>query len=526
MDKNETQTSPPQNDKIDLLLMRLRGIDPSVTQRETAANAEPFRNQDPFNDQPPPDPFNDQPPPDPFNDQPPPDPFNDQPPPDPFNDQPPPDPFNDQPPPDPFNDQPPPDPFTDQPPLGGWVAAMKPRLLILQPSSLCNLNCTYCYVPNRQNRTAMSDTTLRAALQLLLSRSVPGDSVRILWHAGEPLAVGLKFFEGAAEIIRGCTPRGVRISQIIQTNGTLINEEWCRFFVREKILVGLSIDGPAVVHDRQRRNLGDGPTHAGVMRGLRLLEKHGIALHAISVLTPHSLDFADEIFDFFIEAGVKSVGFNLEETEGVHTSVFGKQKAGAARSREKYKIFMSRLFDRWNGAGKRPRIREFESMSFAIGTFLRNHNFYRTADDLIPFNNIAVTRDGEISTFSPELASGTPSNPFRFSLGNVHRVSSFEELATSQKFQELAKEVKKGVDRCRSECEYFPICGGGMASNKFYENGTFDCAETTACALHRKTLADVVADGLRAVSVSKETPANDSVFAANLCLAGVERGLW
>ena len=346
----------------------------------------------------------------------------------------------------------------------------------------------------------MSETTLRAALCLLLSRCGSENSVRILWHAGEPLAVGLEFFERASDILRECNPCGVRLSQAIQTNGTLIDEEWCRFFVREKILVGLSVDGPATVHDRHRRTHGNGPTHARVMRGLDLLRKHGIPLHAIAVLTPHSLNFADEIFDFFVEVGFKSVGFNLEETEGVHASTFGDQKADAGQFRAKYKIFMSRLFDRWHGAGRRPRIREFESMSFAIGTFLRNHSFYRTADDLIPFHNIIVSREGEISTFSPELASGTASDPLRFSIGNVHSISSFDELVTNKKFQELAGEIKKGVARCRSECEYFPICGGGTASNKFYERGTFDCTETTSCTLHRKTLAHVVADGLRKLS--------------------------
>lgn len=385
---------------------------------------------------------------------------------------------------------------------------MKPSLLVLQASSLCNLDCTYCYVPNRRDKTAMSEATLRAALRLLLSGCVSGDSVRILWHAGEPLAVGLEFYERASEIIRECNPCGVRLSQTIQTNGTLINEEWCRFFVREKVLVGLSVDGPANVHDRHRRNLRNGPTHAHVMRGLDLLKRHGIPLHAIAVLTPHSLDFADEIFDFFVAAEFTSVGFNLEETEGVHASAFADHEGGADRYRERYRIFMSRLFDRWQGAGRRPRIREFENMSLAIRTFLMNHSFNRTADDLLPFHNIVVTREGEISTFSPELASGTPSNPLCFSIGNVHRTSSLDELVTNPRFQELAGEIENSVARCRSECEYFPICGGGTASNKFYEHGTFDCTETTTCALHRKTLAHVVADGLRKLSVRKETPAN------------------
>ena len=255
--------------------------------------------------------------------------------------------------------------------------------------------------------------------------------------------------------------------------------------------------------DRQQFIIVIGPTHAQVMRGVDLLKQYDIPLHAIAVLTPYSLNFANEIFDFFVEAEFKSIGFNLEETEGVHSSAFNDQKTKAIEFREKYKIFMSRVFDRWHTAGRQPRIREFETMILAIRAFLKNHAFNRTTDDLTPFRNIVVTREGEISTFSPELASGVPSDPLLFSIGNVHKIDSFDKLIANQKFRNLAEEISRGVTRCQSDCEYFPICGGGTASNKFYENGTFDCTETMNCALHRKTLAHVVADGLRNFAIHK-----------------------
>lgn len=343
----------------------------------------------------------------------------------------------------------------------------------------------------------MLDATLRAALQLLLAPCGAGDSVRILWHAGEPLAAGLEFFRRASDTIREYNPRGVSVTQIIQTNGTLITGEWCRFFVSEKIHVGVSVDGPAELHDFHRRDRAGRSTHARVMVGLEQLRQHGIPLHAVAVLTRQSLGDADGLFDFFAEAGFESVGFNLEETEGMHMSGLAGDRV---LMREKYRVFMSRLLDRWLSADRRPRIREFESMGSAIGAFLRDHGFVRRLDDLIPFRNVVVTRDGHISTFSPELASGTPSDPLRFAVGNVHDVRSLGELRGSQKFREQEDQINRGISRCRSECEYFPICGGGTASNKFYENGTFDSTETMTCSLERKALAHVVADGLRGLS--------------------------
>jgi uncharacterized protein len=349
----------------------------------------------------------------------------------------------------------------------------------------------------------MTESTLRASLNLVLRQCTADDSVRILWHAGEPLTVGLPFYERASEVIRECNSGGAKISQVIQTNGTLIDQRWCRWFVGEQIHVGLSVDGPAIVHDHTRRTLGNRPSFARVSRGISLLREYGLPLQAIAVLTPHSFAFPDEIFDFFSAAGFEWVGFNLEETEGLHASSFGDRRTEFGRLRKEYIEFMARLFERWEGAGRRPRIREFETMSLAIGAFLDDQSFVRSSEDSIPLRNIVVTRTGAISTFSPELASGTPNDPLHFSIGNVHEGGSLDDLRASSALLELAREIGKGVARCHDECEYFAICGGGSASNKFYEHGTFDCAETVTCALHRKALADVVADGLRRRSRSK-----------------------
>jgi uncharacterized protein len=380
---------------------------------------------------------------------------------------------------------------------------MNPKLLVLQASSLCNLDCAYCYVPDRLNKATMSAATLRATLKLILSDRPENEPLRILWHAGEPLTVGLKFFERAADIIRECNSRHVAISQALQTNGTLLDQRWCDFFLRERFQIGVSVDGPAAIHDRQRKNRSGRPTHGDVMKGISLLKSNGIALNAVAVLTPHSLDYPNDIFDFFADAGFLTVGFNLEETEGIHSSQFHDRGVAGGLFVEKYRMFMSRLFDRWQRSGRQPRIREFEQMIGAIRALLRDPGFARAVDDLTPFRNISVTREGQVSTFSPELASGTPADPIQFSIGDVRNIKSLEDLAANAKFKAISSEVAAGVGKCRTECEYFPVCGGGTASNKFYEMGTFACAETTSCILHRKALADVVIEKLRALSAER-----------------------
>ena len=191
------------------------------------------------------------------------------------------------------------------------------------------------------------------------------------------------------------------------------------------------------------------------MRGIEVLREKGIPLHAIAVLTERSLDYPDELFDFFASTGFRTVGFNLEETEGSH--VVSLAGVHPERLSVKYTAFMDRLFDRWVAAGGQPRIREFQVMAGAISGFMKDNEFRRTPDDVVAFRNIIVNKQGDVFTFSPELASGVPGERARFSIGNVHNLPSASALFSSKKFQILDAEVAKGLARCERECEYFRI---------------------------------------------------------------------
>ena len=131
-------------------------------------------------------------------------------------------------------------------------------LLVIQSTSLCNLDCSYCYLPDRQRRNVFN---LQQQLPLLLERVYEspfwGPHLSILWHAGEPLTLPTSFYDQASAIIQrqtaGLQEQGVVIEQHLQTNATLINEDWCDCFVRNRIVVGVSVDGPEDIHDSHRR---------------------------------------------------------------------------------------------------------------------------------------------------------------------------------------------------------------------------------------------------------------------------------
>lgn len=207
------------------------------------------------------------------------------------------------------------------------------QLLVLQASPFCNLDCDYCYLPDRGDRTRMGLEVLERIVAQVMASGLVGDTLPVVWHAGEPMAVPRDWYEAAFAIVaRQAGPR--RVQHHFQTNGVLIDAAWCEFFRRHGVRVGISIDGPAALHDRHRRRRDGRGTHAQVMRGIAQLRSAGIGFHTIAVLTREALDQADALFDFFVALGTDEVGFNVEEVEAAHgqSSLQGDDCAAAVRA--------------------------------------------------------------------------------------------------------------------------------------------------------------------------------------------------
>ena len=193
------------------------------------------------------------------------------------------------------------------------------RLAILQPTSLCNLNCSYCYVPDRTDSSLMTDEVVRAGADFVYAIAPPDQTTfTFLWHAGEPLAAGLDFYRRAFPIVQDAAAPDHTIRHSMQTNATLITQQWCDFFREHTIDFGVSIDGPRHLHDSSRRNWAGRGSFTRAMKGVSLLRGSGFNPSAICVLTPASLDEPDAIYDFFLDNRFPSVGFNFEESEGAH----------------------------------------------------------------------------------------------------------------------------------------------------------------------------------------------------------------
>jgi uncharacterized protein len=377
------------------------------------------------------------------------------------------------------------------------------NLIVIQPTSFCNLDCDYCYLPDRHLKNQLSLDLIDPICKTIFTSPLFRQDATICWHAGEPLAVPISFYESVFQQIevadRQYNPTPYKLRQSVQTNGVLINQAWCDLFQRHNVHVGVSLDGPAFLHDAHRKTRKGLATHAATMRGIAHLQRNGIACDAIAVLTEDSLDYPDEIFHFFVEHGLMSVGFNMEETEGENQSSSLDQVGIEAR----YRTFIQRFWELVAQTNGEFKLREFETICNSI--------YWNTRLDYTdmnrPFVIVNIDANGNFSTFDPELLGVNSDRYGNFILGNVLQ-DSFESVCASEKFQKMYQDMAAGVTECRQSCDYFGLCGGGAGSNKYWENGTFNSTETRACRYRIKIITDIVLKGLES-SMGLTDPACD-----------------
>jgi uncharacterized protein len=176
------------------------------------------------------------------------------------------------------------------------------------------------------------------------SRPRAGRRSTFSWHGGEPTTLGVDFFRKAVELQRKHKPAGWRIRNGIQTNGVLLDEEWCRFLAAEHFKAGLSLDGPAELHDAYRVTRGGQPTHRQAMRGYRLLRQHEVPTDIVCVV--HNLNVAHplSVYRFFREIGCRYLGF-LPAVESAPEAPSGV--GPYTPSAEAYGAFLCKIFDEW-----------------------------------------------------------------------------------------------------------------------------------------------------------------------------------
>ncbi len=324
--------------------------------------------------------------------------------------------------------------------------------------ALCNLECAYCYYL-RSQRPGPSGGPPRMPTQLLEEYIVqhidasPGRLVSFSWHGGEPTLLGLDYFRTIVALQAKHLPPGRRIVNGIQTNGLLIDEGWCRFLAEARFGVGLSLDGPADLHDCYRVARGGQPTHRQVVRAFRLLRRHKVTCDLLCVVHARNVEHPTALYRFFRELGASSIGL-LPLVERDET------RPGGASARsvppEAYGRFLCRVFDEWlrEDAG-RIAVQLFDEASRAARGLEPTLCIFRRRCGDVP----VVEHDGDFYSCDHFVTDA-------HRIGNI-RQTSLADLVDSPRQRAFGDEKLDALPRQCRVCDVRAMCNGGCPKDRF-----------------------------------------------------------
>ncbi|MFQ5805620.1 MAG: anaerobic sulfatase maturase [Phycisphaerae bacterium] len=330
----------------------------------------------------------------------------------------------------------------------------------------CNLNCEYCYYlekdqlyPGERN-WRMSDDTLALFIEQFIAAQPDGASeIEFAWQGGEPTLLGVDFFRRVVELQGKFTPPGKRCRNTIQTNGVLLDDAWCAFLREHDFLVGLSIDGPADLHDRWRRDRRGRSTFDRVMRGLRNLQKHGVAYNALTVVNRHNGSHPRRVYRFLKDTGFEFIQF-IPIVEPIGAGGDGSRNLDALVSKHsvrprQFGRFLCEIFDEWiqNDVG-RVFVQAFDQALAAwLGLEPSLCIFRRQCGQAM-----VLEHNGDLYSCDHFV---TPQNR----LGNIHE-APLSELARGPQQTQFGRDKEEKLPALCRECEVRFVCNGECPKNR------------------------------------------------------------
>ena len=331
--------------------------------------------------------------------------------------------------------------------------------VIAKATHSCNLKCSYCYVPASAERGRMSEQTLR---NLMNQAAVVGADRQIsfIWHGGEPLVVGLKFYKIVASICREFRKQGLKVRNSIQTNGTLIDSSILEFIAAEKdFRFGISLDGPKYLHDFSRPYKNGTGSYTSVMESIeriRIFEKNFgknvIGIGAICVISNHNVDKLAEIYNFFRQENI-DVKFNPLFLSGRAAEV-------DVVSPVRFASAMCELFDLWLEDGDDSiHVDPFESVIYGL---------FSGAPPSCAFSRSCTETFVSVGPRGDIYPCGRFDGIKEFHLGNVNEGKGLLDALGSLKHKLLDSRLN-GLDHECLDCKFMTICSGGCMHNAYIE---------------------------------------------------------
>lgn len=333
-------------------------------------------------------------------------------------------------------------------------------ILIKPASALCNLDCSYCFYLDRDldpyadlPQRRMSDETLERLVDGYLFYSYPNTT--FAFQGGEPTLAGLPFFEKLVRLQQQKGRDGQSVSNALQTNGVLLDDNWCQLFHDYKFLIGLSLDGPEEINDKYRYNKEGHGTYKWVMRGMEALKKNKVEFNVLCVLSSANIDKPRELYRFYKSLGVDNIQY-------IPLAEFGQ---GGSRlpftiTPEQYGKFLVETFEEWWPERRKMRIRFFDNIAEAIaGQKPGSCTMHETCDSYA-----VVEYNGDVFPCDFFVESG-------WKLGNVN-LDSWPEIARRNRRYSFAGKKTLAHPDCQV-CEYQSICHGGCPKFRHGPNGNF-----------------------------------------------------
>ena len=338
------------------------------------------------------------------------------------------------------------------------------HVLAKPTGAVCNLACRYCFFLRKErlypgSRFRMTHEVLEEYIrQYIQAQPVP--EVTIAWQGGEPTLMGLDFFRRSIELERKYGKAGTTIRNTMQTNGVLLDDEWCQFFRQNQFLIGLSLDGPREVHDAYRVDRRGNPTFDRVMRGLRLLRQHKVDFNILGTVHAANGDHPLEVYRFLKgEAGAQFIQFiPIVERENDNGFQEGNTVTDRSVDAEQYGRFMSQVFDEWvrQDVG-RVFVQLFDvSLAAWVGAPPALCVFSPTCG-----NAPVLEHNGDVYSCDHFVEP-------KHLLGNV-KVSPLAALLNSEKQQGFGRSKLDMLPRYCRECEVRFVCHGGCPKDRFVE---------------------------------------------------------
>jgi uncharacterized protein len=330
--------------------------------------------------------------------------------------------------------------------------------------SACNLNCDYCFFLKKEklypgSGFRMSDEVHEAYIrQLLEAHQV--SQVTVAWQGGEPTLMGLDFFRRSVELQKKYAKPGTRIENTFQTNGILLNDEWCRFFHENNFLIGLSMDGPKELHDAYRKDKGGRGTFERVVRAAHLLQKHKVEINILCTVNRKNADHPLEVYRFFRdELKARYIQFiPIVERDNETGYQEGNKVTDRSVQSEQFGRFLIQIFDEW--------VKKDVGNTFVLNFDGALAGWLAMAGTVCIFGptcglGMALEHNGDLYSCDHFVEPD-------YYLGNILKTSMID-LVGSEKQRRFGQDKKDSLPRYCRECEVLHICNGECPKNRFLE---------------------------------------------------------